>query len=82
MWNRRIERDFEGVLCHVNIITELRPKLPSDGSGIGELADGASGVQAVDDRVAVAILCSSVVFLGSNVVAAVTQGSKHIGRVS
>ena len=48
------------------------------GCGIVKLAEGASTVQAIDDRIATTILCSGIVFLGGNVVGAVAEWSKFV----
>ena len=42
------------------------------------LADSASGIQAVDDRVAPALLLRIVVLLGSNVVGAISKWSEFV----
>ena len=47
------------------------------GSGV-PLADRASGVQAVDDRVAPALLLRIVALLGSNVVGAISKWSEFV----
>lgn len=42
------------------------------------LAEGASGVQAVDDRVAPALLCRGVIRLRSNVVGTVSERPEFV----
>jgi len=42
------------------------------------LADGASGIQAVDDRVAPALLLFLVIFLGSDIVATIAERPEFI----
>ena len=49
------------------------------GYGIVKLTESASTVQAIDDRIAAAILCSGIVFLGASVVGVVTERFKYVG---
>lgn len=82
MWDRCIERNGQRILRHVDTVTELRPKLPSVcGCGVVELAESASTVQAIDDRIATTILCSGIVSLGRNIVGAVAEWSKFVDGI-